>query len=151
MACNNDGVWNEAGAQLNLSLAPAWFQTTAFRLSCVACGIAMLSLLYQLRVRQIAAAINARFEERLDERTRIAQELHDTLLQGFLSASMQVHVATDLLPDDSASRPLLTRALQLMQQVIDEGRNTLRGLRTTTNVSIPLETALSQIKEEMAG
>ena len=43
--------------------------------------------------------MNARFDERLAERTRIAQELHDTLLQGFLSASMQVHVAADHLPD----------------------------------------------------
>ena len=48
-----------------------------------------------------------RFEERLAERTRIAQELHDTLLQGFVSASMQLHVAADALPEDSpAQAPL---------------------------------------------
>ena len=48
-------------------------------------------------------------EERLAERTRIAQELHDTLLQGFLSSSMQVHVAADRLPEDSPSKPILER------------------------------------------
>ena len=111
IACNNDGVWNEAGATLDLNVSPAWFQTIWFRLLCVACGIFLVSAVYRLRVRQVAAGINARFDERLAERTRIAQELHDTLLQGFLSASMQVHVATDCLPADSQAKPILTRAL----------------------------------------
>ena len=79
-----------------MGVSPAWFQTNWFRTRCVACGIFLVSALYRLRVRQVAAGINARFDERLAERTRIAQELHDTLLQGFLSASMQVHVAKDM-------------------------------------------------------
>ena len=106
-------------------------------------------LLYRLRVRQIAAGINARFDERLAERTRIAQELHDTLLQGFLSASMQVHVATDCLPADSEAKPILIRALQLMRQVIDEGRNAVRGLRSSHSVSLDLEEAFARIQQEL--
>jgi signal transduction histidine kinase/ligand-binding sensor domain-containing protein len=149
MACNNDGVWNEAGALINFNLSPAWFQTGWFLLLCVACGIAMMSLLYQLRVRQIAAGINARFEERLAERTRIAQELHDTLLQGFVSASMQVHVATDRLPEDSPSKPGLTRALELMGQVIEEGRNAVRGLRSSRTLSLDLELAFAGVRDEL--
>ena len=149
MACNNDGVWNEAGALLNLTLSPAWFQTTWFRLSCVACAVAMMWLLYQLRVRQLAAAINARFEERLDERTHIAQELHDTLLQGFLSASMQIHVAKDRLPEDSPVKPALTRSLELMAQVIEEGRNAVRGLRSSNSLSLDLEEAFARIRQEL--
>jgi signal transduction histidine kinase len=75
--------------------------------------------------------------------------LHDTLLQGFLSASMQVHVAADQLPSDSAVKPSLTRALHLMRQVIDEGRNVVRGLRSTPGPATDLEAAFSAIPEEI--
>jgi len=54
---------------------------------------------------QFTKQMNVRFEERLAERARIAQELHDTLLQGFLSASMQLHVADDHLAVDSPAKP----------------------------------------------
>lgn len=150
IACNNDGVWNEAGATLALSVSPAWFQTSWFLLLCVAAGTLLVSGAYRLRVRQIAAGINARFDERLAERTRIAQELHDTLLQGFLSASMQVHVATDRLPADSQAKPMLTRALELMSQVIDEGRNALRGLRLSDCLSLDLEQAFATAGQELS-
>src|SRR5262249_13052584 len=145
VACNNDGLWNETGAGLDFVVSPAWYQTAWFTVLCVACGIGLVFLLYRLRVRQIAAGINARFGERLAERTRIAQELHDTLLQGFLSASMQVHTAADCLPTGSEAKPILTRALQLMGQVIDEGRNAVRGLRSSHSVSLDLEEAFARI------
>ena len=148
MACNNDGVWNQAGATLDLSVSPAWFQTTWFLALCVACGVFLVSALYRLRVRQVAAGINARFNERLAERTRIAQELHDTLLQGFLSASMQVHIAKDCLPEDSEAKPILTRAVELISQVIDEGRNAVRGLRSSNSASLDLEQAFARIERE---
>ncbi len=149
VACNNDGVWNQAGAALDLSVSPAWFQTGWFFLLCVAVGTLLVTAAYRLRVRQIAARINARFDERLAERTRIAQELHDTLLQGFLSASMQVHVAADRLPADSQAKPLLTRALELMGQVIEEGRNALRGLRLSDCLSLDLEQAFARAEQDL--
>jgi len=149
IASNNDGVWNYAGASLSLGVAPAWFQTNWFRLLCFACAIFLVSALYRLRVRQVAAGINARFDERLAERTRIAQELHDTLLQGFLSASMQVHVAKDCLPADSEATPILTRAIELMGQVIEEGRNAVRGLRSSRSLSLDLEQAFARIPQEL--
>ena len=148
-ARNNDGVWNEAGAALNIDIAPAWFQTSWFQILLLTCGTALAYLLYRLRVRHIAAGIYTRFEARMAERTRIAQELHDTLLQGFLSASMQVHVAADALPDDSSAKLILTRALDLMRQVIDEGRNAVRGLRASGSSSLDLEQAFSRIQQEM--
>jgi signal transduction histidine kinase len=112
-----------------------------------ACGGIILAY-YRLRMRQLAKRLNLRFEERLAERTRIAQELHDTLLQGFLSASMQVHVAADSLPTGSPAKPTLTRALQLMRQVIEEGRNAVRGLRSSSSISLNLEQAFSLVKQE---
>jgi signal transduction histidine kinase/ligand-binding sensor domain-containing protein len=149
IASNNDGVWNNAGAVLDIDVSPAWFQTNWFRLLCVACAIFLGSAFYRHRVRQVAADINARFDERLAERTRIAQELHDTLLQGFLSASMQVHVATDCLPEGSEAKPILTRALELMGQVIEEGRNAVRGLRSSHSLSLDLEQAFARIQQEL--
>jgi signal transduction histidine kinase/ligand-binding sensor domain-containing protein len=149
IACNNDGVWNDAGATLDFNVSPAWFQTNWFRLLCVACGVFLVSAFYRLRVRQVAAGINARFDERLAERTRIAQELHDTLLQGFLSASMQVHVASDCVAADSEAKPILTRALELMGQVIEEGRNAVRGLRSSHSLSLDLEQSFARIQQEL--
>src|SRR5262249_46521849 len=98
---------------------------------------------------QITSRMNLRFEERLAERTRIAQELHDTLLQGFVSVSMQVHVAADILPADSKVKPLLTKALQGRKQVIDEVRNTVRGYQLSRSVSLDLEEAFSQVRQEV--
>src|SRR5262249_6409656 len=68
---------------------------------------------------------------RLEERTRIARELHDTFLQTFLSASMQLGVAVDAVPEESPVRPRLDRVLQIMSQGIEEGRTTIRGLRSS--------------------
>ena len=84
---------------------------------------------------RVAQQLNVRFEERLAERTRIAQELHDTLLQGFLSASMQLHVAAEAVPADSPAKASLSHVLQLMRRVIDEGRNAVRGLRSTSTAT----------------
>ena len=89
------------------------------------------------------------FEERLAERTRIAQELHDTLLQGFVSASMQLHVAADRLPADSAARSSLGRVVDLMGRVIEEGRNAVRSLRSSSRESDDLKQAFSGISAQV--
>jgi signal transduction histidine kinase len=92
--------------------------------------------------------MNMRFEERLAERTRIAQDLNDTLLQGFLSASMQLHVADDQLPPTLPAKALVGRVLQLMDHVIEEGRDAVQGLRSSKQSSPDLEQAFSQIRQE---
>ncbi len=90
-----------------------------------------------------------RLEERIGERTRIARELHDTLLQGIISASMQLHVAIDRLPEDSPAKPLLGRVLELTGQVIDEGRNAVRGFRSPDKETQDLEGAFSRVPLEL--
>src|SRR5262249_11384818 len=77
----------------------------------------------RLRLRRSAGQLDVCDEERCAERARIAQELHDTLLQGFISASMQLHAVVERLPADSAAKAPLNRVLQLMGNVIEEGRN----------------------------
>src|SRR5262252_3262896 len=87
---------------------------------------------------------------RLDERTRIAQELHDTLLQTFLSASMQLGVAVDAVPQESPVKPRLDRVLQIMSRGIEEGRSTIRGLRSSDSAARDLVIALSGIEQELS-
>ena len=97
---------------------------------------------------QLSKQLNDRFKERLTERARIAQELHDTLLQGFIGASLLLHAAVEQTPADSPTKPLLTRALRLVHQAIDEGRVVLQGLRSATTTSMSLEDALSRVGDE---
>jgi len=121
-----------------------WFRTSLLlAMAIIALGI------HRLRMYQLTRHLNARFQERLNERTRIAQELHDTLLQGFLSASMQVDVAEEQLPDDSPAKPLLRRALQLMSQVNEEGRNVIRGLRLPYRDGDNIEEVFSIMGKEL--
>jgi signal transduction histidine kinase len=105
---------------------------------------------YQWRIGQAAACQESLYQERLAERTSIAQDLHDTLLQGFLSASMQLHVADDQLPPDSPAKPLVGYVLSLMRQVAEDGRKTLRGLRSTWDVE-DLEKAFTRLPQELGG
>jgi len=113
---------------------PPFWRTWWFRLSAVLLGLVALFALYRWRVHRLRTQLTVRFEERLAERTRIAQDLHDTLLQGLVSASMQLHVANDLLPDDAKAKPMVGRVMQLMSQVIEEGRDAVRGLRSTSEI-----------------
>jgi signal transduction histidine kinase len=150
IASNNDGVWNEDGATFGFVIAPAFYQTYWFLLLCVAAAGCLIWLGYRWRVHQVRARLALQFEERLQERTRIAQDLHDTLLQGFLSASMQLHVADDKLSAGSPAKPLVGRVLELMGTVIEEGRNAVRGLRSDDHGSLKLEEALSRVRQELS-
>ncbi len=152
VACNNDGVWNKDGATLDFVVLPAFYQARSFLLLCFAASAFLVWAAYRWRFRQVAARLDLQFQERLAERTRIAQDLHDTLLQGFLSTSMQLHLIADELPADSAAKPRLSRVLQLMGQVIDEGRNAVRGLRAPASQEPgpdDLEQALSRVPREL--
>ncbi len=149
IASNGDGMWNGAEAAVRFEVQPSIWQTAWFQMSVVLlCAMAGWAA-YRLRVFHVARQLDMRYEERLAERTRIAQELHDTLLQGFVSASMQLHVAADRLPADSPAKPSLTRVLDLMGKVIDEGRNAVRGLRSSSAAPHDLEAAFSGMPEEL--
>jgi len=101
MACNDDGVWNEAGARWSFAVTPAFYQTAWFRIALVAAGLVILWLIYQRRVGEVTARLNLRYDERLAERTRIARDLHDSLLQNLAGISLQL----DALSKQVASAP----------------------------------------------
>jgi signal transduction histidine kinase len=148
-ASNADGQWNDAEATLAFQIEPLFWQTWWFRLIGVLAGVLGILMLYRLRLRELTRQMNGRFEERLAERTRIAQDLHDTLLQGCISVSMQLHVALDQLPPGSAAQPLLNRVTQLLTQVIEAGRNAVHGLRATATDARDLQQAFARIRQEL--
>src|ERR1700722_2037328 len=88
-------------------------------------------------------------EERRDERTRIARELHDTLLQGFLGASMQLYAAVDNLPPEYAEKQRFSDILQLMNRVLEEGRITLQGLRSPEEGVTSLGEAFAGVQTDL--
>ena len=104
---------------------------------------------YLFRLRPTFGEMRIRIEERVAERTRIAQDLHDTVLQGIISAAMQLDVAVDQLPANSPAKLRLSRVLELMRHVMKEGRNAVRGLRSSSSGSDDLGQAFSRIPQDL--
>jgi signal transduction histidine kinase/ligand-binding sensor domain-containing protein len=149
-ACNNSGVWNEEGAVLHFSVAPAYYQTTWFRVSCVAAFLALLWGLYQFRLRQLARQFSIRLEERVNERTRIARDLHDTMLQTFQGVLLKFYGLSVMLADRPEGQQKLEGLLEQGQQAINEGREAVLGLRSSTVIANDLARAFTTLGEELA-
>jgi signal transduction histidine kinase len=94
VASNNDGIWNETGAVWSFRVLPAWYQTLWFRTLVVlligGLGAVVAVTVQRSRHRREQQALTVRYESTLAERSRIAQELHDTLLQGFTGITLQL-------------------------------------------------------------
>jgi len=148
IACNNDGVWNEAGASLSFFIAPAWYQTESFLASCVIAGVLPILLLHWLRMRQATNALSARFDERLAERTRIARELHDTLLQTIEGSKLVADDALDQSSDLTRMRRAMEQLSEWLARAIQEGRAALHSLRTSTTETNDLAEGLRRATEE---
>jgi signal transduction histidine kinase len=149
LACNNDGVWNESGALLDLRIAPAFYQTYWFQGLCWASGPAMVWLLYLGRLKQISAQMHGRLEERLAERSRIARELHDTRLQSFQGLMLRFQVVDELLPPGKAKEEL-EKALNRADEAIAEGRQAVHDLRHSRERTDDLEQAMRALGDELA-
>lgn len=151
-ACNNSGVWNEQEDVLEFFIAPAYYQTKWFWAACVAVFFAMLWGIYELRVRQLAHQFNMRLEERISERTRIARDLHDTLLQSFQGLLLRFQAVINLLPGrPDQARTFLEDAIDHASRAITEGRDSISGLRMSTVEKNDLAVAIETIAEELAG
>ena len=130
IASNNSGVWNETGDTVEFSIAPAYYQTSWFYASCVVAFLAILWGLYELRVYQMRREFNAQLEGRVDERMRVARELHDTLLQSFQASLIQMQAARNIF----ARRPekaveSLDKAITTAAGAVAEGRSAIQDLR----------------------
>ena len=148
-AANNSGVWNQAGTSLQFSIAPAYYQTSWFRFSCVAALLFLLWGFHEVRVRQLAREFNASLDARVNERTRIARDLHDTLLQSFHGLLLRFQAVSNELPAGN-SKKKLDSAIDQAAQAITEGRDAVQGLRASTVERNDLALAIRTMGEELA-
>jgi signal transduction histidine kinase/ligand-binding sensor domain-containing protein len=151
IAANSDGNWNDTPAKLDFSIAPAYYQTNWFRALCVLVFLAMVWAAHKLRVRQLAHQFNLTLDARVNERTRIARELHDTLLQSFHGLLMRFQIASRLLPArPTDAKTQLDSAIEQAEEAILEGREAVQGLRASALEKNDLAKAISALGEESA-
>jgi signal transduction histidine kinase/ligand-binding sensor domain-containing protein len=151
IASNSEGVWNSAEAALPFTIAPAWWQMGSFW---AAIGLLVAGGIwggYRMRLRQLARQLDVRFEERLGERSRIARELHDTLLQSFQGAVLRFRAVTYMLPDRPAdARATLENAIDQARQAIVEGRDAVQGLRSSAIATNDIAVAIATLAETLS-
>jgi len=151
IACNDDGVWNESGASLNFSILPAYYQRAWFRASCAGVFLLFMWAIYEFRVRQLHRQFAISLDARVQERTRIARELHDTLLQSFNALLLRFQTAADLLstrPDEA--RRTLDSTIDQTAQALIEGRDAVQQLRSTNLGTNDLVNALGSLGQALA-
>ena len=130
LACNNSGVWNEAGASLEFAVLPTFYQTAWFRIACAVTSLLLLWAIYRFRVQQLQKQFAIGAEARVNERTRIARELHDTLLQTLHGLLFQFQAVRNLMPrrPDDAMKSL-DDAITETEKALAESRDAIQGLR----------------------
>lgn len=150
-ACNVAGVWDPVGISYGVMQQPQVYETAWFRWSAVLAGSLLLGGLYRLRLRQIADQFNSRLEERVSERTRIARDLHDTLLQSFHGLMLRFQAVQNMLPDQplEAEQSLQT-AIDRAAKAITEGRNAVQELRSENPGSSDFVQSLTSIGHQLA-
>jgi signal transduction histidine kinase len=150
IASNNDGVWNEAGALLDFSIAPAFYQMSWFYAACAAVLLLLLWAGYQLRIRHLQREFAIGLEARVNERTRIAQEFHDTLLQSFQGLILKFQRARNVLPGrPDQAIALLDAALDKAENAISEGRDAIHDIRNSISYGSDLAEVVSALRGEL--
>jgi signal transduction histidine kinase/ligand-binding sensor domain-containing protein len=155
IAANNDGVWNNEGTALAFDIPPAFVQTGWFIALCLLGGALAVWALVRLRVRQATVSLQRRLqqrmEDRLNERTRIARELHDSLLQGFQGLMFRLQAVREFLPGrPGVAAESLDAALRMGDQAIGEGRDAVQNLRSSNFEEGDLASALGALGAELA-
>lgn len=134
-ACNASGVWDRTGAIYYVNQEPYYYETLWFRGLTLSTVLLLLTGAYFFRLRQIRHQMRVRLEERLDERERIARELHDTLLQSVQGLIFGFHAISERLPATEPSRGAMERTLDRANQVLAEGRDRVGSLRVLADTS----------------
>lgn len=150
IASNSDGVWNSAEASVSFTIDHVFWQTWWFRLFGFLAACLVILVFFRLRVLRLTWQMQIRMDERVGERTRIARELHDSLLQGFQGLVFRLQAVRDMLParPDEAAQAL-DGALERADEVIAEGRGTVEDLRSSTVVDSDLVQAVTALGQEL--
>jgi len=149
LASTDGEQWAELATPLVFAIAPAFYQTSWFFLGCGLVAIALLYVLYLLRVQVVTHRIRERMKERSSERLRIARELHDTLLQAIHGLVLRIHFAAEALPSTEPVRASLQEALSRADAVILEGRRRVQDLRDEVPDAGNLAAQIARIGEEL--
>jgi signal transduction histidine kinase/ligand-binding sensor domain-containing protein len=150
VASNSDGIWNGSESATPFEVNPAFWQTWWFGSAFFLTAAVLTWLAYRYRVRQVTSRLDMQFQERFSERTRIAGELHDTLLQSVQGLLLHFQRARNLLPgnpEEAVHR--LDVALERAEQAIVEGRNAIHDLRSSALDESDLEQALTALGDEI--
>ncbi len=146
-----EGVWNEEGASFSFRIVPVYWRTWWFRVAVLACGALVAAALYRLRVRQLTRQFTVALDARVTERTRIARELHDTLLQTFQGVLIHFQVATNLLPGrPEDARHKLESVLDQGARAITEARDAVQALRSPGGATDDLAKSIGILGDELA-
>jgi len=112
---------------------------------------ALMLAAYRYRLRQVAYEFDTRLQERVNERTRIARDLHDTLLQSFHGVLFRFQATANMLPERPArAKQDLEQAIDQASHAIVEGRDAVQNLRTGSIDASDLPTAISTLGRELA-
>ncbi|MEO8619601.1 MAG: two-component regulator propeller domain-containing protein [bacterium] len=156
-ASSGDDIWNDTGAPLSFRVLPSWYQTLWFRGFVImligGAGAGIAAIVQRRRHMRHQETLRAQYEATLAERSRIAQDLHDTLLQGFAGVALQVKAAEMALPErpDIAAETLM-RVQRLTRDSLREARESVWDMRETELGSEDLPAALETcIRERTAG
>lgn len=150
-ASNANGEWDKTDTFLDFSIAPAYWQTVWFRLSCLAALVLLLWALYHLRLRQVARRFEMSLEVRVSERMRIARDLHDTLLQSFHGLLLRFQSVDNMLPERPAeAKRRLQSAINQAADAITQGRDAVQGLRSSILETNNLAEAIGALANELA-
>jgi signal transduction histidine kinase/ligand-binding sensor domain-containing protein len=149
-ATDTNGVWSDKVATAEFTILPAFYQTAWFRLACAAAVLLLLWASYQLRVQQLHRQFAIGLEARVHERTRIARELHDTLLQSFHGLMFQFQAVRNLLPrrPEDAMRSLDV-AISDTKEALAESRHAIQGLRSELAANRNLAEFLMATSQEL--
>ena len=148
---NSDGYgrWTSNESTMSVRVKPYFYQTGLFLMLVAILSVTGTWQLHRLRVTQVSSRINARMQERMQERTRIARELHDTLLQGMIGVSMQMYAASQQALADTPVASMLDHASQRLREIAEQGRKAVDGLRLPVVPPDSLETRLTLTLREM--
>ncbi len=141
-AMNNDGVWNRTGATLRFRILAPFYRRWWFVLLGVLLLLTLLAGMYLLRLR----GLRGEFDAVLAERNRMAREIHDTLAQGFVGASLQLDLIAQHLHRGKVELALdqVKRARQLVNDGLQEARRSIWELRAN-RLQETLPTRLAKI------
>ena len=144
------GSWPASPSQISILVRPPWWGTTTFRIACVLSFALLVWSAYRFRVAQLARQLDLRYQERLRERTRIAQDLHDTLLQNIAGLCLQIGALYKVVATTPESARERLRELRRQgEECLREARQAVWDIRSFESNGVDLISKLQESGEQL--